>query len=40
MRTVGVHVRWLRSKIEPVPERPVHLVTVRGLGYRLDGPQR
>ena len=40
MRTVDVHVRWLRSKIEPVPERPIHLVTVRGLGYRLDGPQR
>jgi two-component system response regulator RegX3 len=36
MRTVDVHVRWLRSKIEPVPERPVHLVTVRGIGYRLD----
>ena len=35
-RTVDVHVRWLRSKIEPEPERPVHLVTVRGLGYRLD----
>ena len=40
MRTVDVHVRWLRSKIEPCPERPVHLLTVRGLGYRLDGPQR
>jgi DNA-binding response OmpR family regulator len=38
-RTVDVHVRWLRSKIEPEPGRPVHLVTVRGLGYRLD-PQR
>ena len=40
MRTVDVHVRWLRSKIEPCPEQPVHLLTVRGLGYRLDGPQR
>jgi DNA-binding response OmpR family regulator len=40
MRTVDVHVRWLRSKIEPVPERPVHLVTVRGIGYRLDAPRR
>jgi DNA-binding response OmpR family regulator len=37
-RTVDVHVRWLRSKIEPQPDRPVHLVTVRGLGYRLDPP--
>jgi DNA-binding response OmpR family regulator len=35
-RTVDVHVRWLRSKIEPRPEAPVHLVTVRGVGYRLD----
>lgn len=35
-RTVDVHVRWLRSKIEPQPEAPVHLVTVRGVGYRLD----
>jgi DNA-binding response OmpR family regulator len=35
-RTVDVHVRWLRSKIEPEPEHPVHLVTVRGVGYRLD----
>lgn len=35
-RTVDVHVRWLRAKIEADPERPVHLVTVRGVGYRLD----
>lgn len=35
-RTVDVHVRWLRSKIEPLPESPIHLVTVRGVGYRLD----
>jgi len=40
MRTVDVHVRWLRSKIEACPERPEHLLTVRGLGYRRDGPQR
>jgi DNA-binding response OmpR family regulator len=39
-RTVDVHVRWLRSKIESRPARPVHLVTVRGVGYRLDGDQR
>ena len=37
-RTVDVHVRWLRSKIEVEPERPIHLVTVRGVGYRLDPP--
>lgn len=35
-RTVDVHVRWLRSKIEDAPEAPTRLVTVRGMGYRLD----
>ena len=39
-RTVDVHVRWLRSKIEPDPGHPVYLVTARGAGYRLDSPQR
>jgi DNA-binding response OmpR family regulator len=39
-RTVDVHVRWLRAKVEPDPGRPVHLITVRGVGYRLDPPQR
>jgi DNA-binding response OmpR family regulator len=39
-RTVDVHVRWLRSKVEHEPDRPVHLVTVRGVGYRLDPPIR
>ena len=39
-RTIDVHVRWLRSKIEIEPERPVHLMTVRGVGYRLDPPRR
>ena len=36
-RTVDVHVRWLREKIEPDPAHPVRLVTVRGLGYRFEG---
>ena len=35
-RTVDVHIRWLRSKIERQPDVPEHLVTVRGIGYRLD----
>lgn len=35
-RTVDVHIRWLRSKIELQPDHPVHLVTIRGVGYRLD----
>ncbi len=39
-RTVDVHVRWLRSKIEPDPDQPVTLVTVRGVGYRLDPTPR
>ncbi|CAA9563089.1 MAG: Phosphate regulon transcriptional regulatory protein PhoB (SphR) [uncultured Thermomicrobiales bacterium] len=34
-RTVDVHVRWLREKIEANPGRPAHLQTVRGLGYRF-----
>ncbi|MGD8487005.1 MAG: winged-helix domain-containing protein [Chloroflexota bacterium] len=35
-RTVDVHVRWLRAKIEPDPHDPVLLLTVRGVGYRLE----
>ncbi len=36
-RTVDVHVRWLREKIEPRPAQPVRIVTVRGAGYRFEG---
>jgi DNA-binding response OmpR family regulator len=36
-RTVDVHVRWLREKIEDEPGKPVRLLTVRGAGYRFDG---
>lgn len=36
-RTVDVHVRWLREKIEPVPGKPEHLLTVRGVGYKFGG---
>lgn len=36
-RTVDVHVRWLREKIEPDPSQPVRIVTVRGVGYRFEG---
>jgi len=39
-RTVDVHVRWLRSKLEAHPDAPIHLVTVRGVGYRLDPGDR
>ena len=34
-KTVDVHIRWLREKLELDPSRPIHLVTVRGFGYRL-----
>jgi DNA-binding response OmpR family regulator len=36
-RTVDVHVRWLREKIERDPGNPVRIVTVRGVGYRFEG---
>lgn len=36
-RTVDVHVRWLREKIELDPQNPVRLITVRGVGYRFEG---
>ena len=36
-RTVDVHVRWLREKIEPCPDKPSRIITVRGAGYRFEG---
>lgn len=36
-KTLDVHVKRLRSKIEVDPANPVRLVTVRGLGYKLEG---
>ncbi|HOG78006.1 MAG: response regulator transcription factor [Chloroflexi bacterium] len=36
-RTVDVHIRWLREKIEPNPETPQRIITVRGAGYRFEG---
>jgi DNA-binding response OmpR family regulator len=36
-RTVDVHVRWLRQKIESDPASPTRIVTVRGGGYRFEG---
>ena len=35
-KTLDVHVKRLRAKLEPEPSLPRHLVTVRGLGYKLD----
>jgi two-component system OmpR family response regulator len=36
-RTVDVHIRWLRQKIESNPKNPEYLITVRGTGYKLEG---
>lgn len=35
-RTVDVHIRWLREKVEDEPANPRHIKTVRGIGYRLE----
>lgn len=37
MRTVDVHIRWLREKIEDNPSSPKRVSTVRGVGYRFEG---
>ena len=36
-RTVDVHIRWLRQKIEADPSDPQRITTVRGVGYRFEG---
>jgi two-component system OmpR family response regulator len=36
-RTVDVHIRWLRQKLEVDPNRPELILTVRGTGYKLEG---
>jgi DNA-binding response OmpR family regulator len=35
-RTVDVHIRWLRLKIEDDPTNPLFIITVRGVGYRFE----
>lgn len=35
-RTVDVHIRWLREKIEEDPTNPIRIITVHGVGYRFD----
>ena len=37
-RTLEVHIRWLRQKVEPDPAQPTYIQTVRQIGYRFDAP--
>jgi two-component system response regulator RegX3 len=39
-KTLDVHIKRIRSRIEGDPKEPELLVTVRGLGYRFDGPRK
>lgn len=34
-RTLDVHIRWLREKLETLPSQPEHILTVRGVGYKF-----
>lgn len=36
-RTLDVHIRWLREKLEANPSQPQHILTVRGVGYKFKG---
>ncbi len=36
-RTVDVHIRWLREKVETDPASPTRIITIRGVGYRFEG---
>lgn len=35
-RTLDVHISWIRQAVEPNPRKPRYLITIRGVGYRLD----
>ena len=39
-RTLDVHISWIRKAIEPDPSNPTFLKTIRGMGFRLDVPQK
>ena len=39
-KTLDVHIKRLRSKVEPDPRSPVSIVTIRGLGYKYESPAR
>jgi two-component system response regulator RegX3 len=38
-KTLDVHVKRLRAKVEPDPSTPVRIVTIRGLGYKYEVPR-
>lgn len=38
-RTLDVHISWLRQAVEPDPEDPTLIRTIRGMGYRMDLPE-
>ena len=38
-KTLDVHVKRLRAKIEDDPSRPVRITTIRGLGYKFETPR-
>jgi two-component system response regulator RegX3 len=38
-KTLDVHVKRLRAKVEPDPSSPTRIVTIRGLGYKYDAPK-
>jgi DNA-binding response OmpR family regulator len=39
-RTLDVHMSWLRKAIEPNPNQPQFIKTIRGMGYRFDPPEQ
>ncbi len=39
-KTLDVHIKRLRSKVEPQPASPTRIVTIRGLGYKYESPNR
>jgi DNA-binding response OmpR family regulator len=38
-RTLDVHIRWVREKVEEIPSQPRYIQTVRGVGYRFAEPE-